>query len=128
MYGGKTLSSIVLVPDEWREAAIYNCSCVNTKGTVLHRTVPRHRVNEKSIRTDAERFHTEPFQSSGVKRSLKMPAENHTSLYKCVTYLPRNFWRSFRTYKVRYHSYHSLHTDWLSSNSGITRQSCEVTV
>ena len=33
------------------------------KGTVLLRTVPRDRVNGKPIRTYAERFHTEPFQS-----------------------------------------------------------------
>ena len=34
-----------------REAVVWNCSCVNTlKGTVLHRTVARDRVNEKPIR------------------------------------------------------------------------------
>ena len=44
-----------------REAVVWNCSCVNVlKETVLHRTVPRHRVNGKPIRTIAERFHTEP--------------------------------------------------------------------
>ena len=33
-------------------AVVWNCSCVNAlKGTVLHRTVPRHRVNGKPIRT-----------------------------------------------------------------------------
>ena len=47
-----------------REAVVWNCSCVDAlKGTVLHRTVPRDRVNGKPIRTYAERFHTEPFQS-----------------------------------------------------------------
>ena len=33
------------------------------KGTVLHRTVSRDRVSGKPIRTYAERFHIEPFQS-----------------------------------------------------------------
>ena len=53
-----------------REAVVWNCSCVNAlKGTVLHRTIPRHRVNEKPIRTYAKRFHTEPFQSSVYRAS-----------------------------------------------------------
>ena len=57
MYGGKIFSKIVHVLDEWRER-------LNAlKGTVLHRTVPRHCVNGKPIRTYAERFHTEPFKS-----------------------------------------------------------------
>ena len=34
--------------------------CLERK--VLHRTVPRHCVNEKPIRTNAERFQTEPVQ------------------------------------------------------------------
>ena len=64
MYDGKIFSRIVHVPDEWREAVVWNCSCANAlKGTGLHRTIPRHRVNGKPIRTYAERFHTEPFQS-----------------------------------------------------------------
>ena len=47
-----------------REAVVSNCSCVDAlKGTVLHRTVPRDRVNGKPIRTYAEGFHTEPYQS-----------------------------------------------------------------
>ena len=36
------------------------------KETVLLRTGPRHHVNEKPIRTYAERFHTESLQSSHV--------------------------------------------------------------
>ena len=41
-------------------AVVWNCSCVDAlKGTVLHRTVPRDRVNGKPIRTYAERFHTD---------------------------------------------------------------------
>ena len=65
MYGGKNFSGIFHVPDVVeREAVVWNCSCVNAlKGTILHRTVPRHRVNGKPIRTNAERFDTEPFQS-----------------------------------------------------------------
>ena len=52
-----------------REAVVWNCSFVNAmKGTVLHGTVPRHRVNGKPIRTYAEQFHTEPFS---CKRSLR---------------------------------------------------------
>ena len=44
------------------EAVVWNCSCVNAfKGTVLHRTVRRHCADGKPIRTDVERFHTEPF-------------------------------------------------------------------
>ena len=47
-----------------REAVVWNCSCVDTLiRTVLHRTVPKDRVNGKPIRTYAERFHTKPFQS-----------------------------------------------------------------
>ena len=43
-----------------REAVIWNCSCVDAlKGAVLHRTVPRDRVNGKPIRTYEERFHME---------------------------------------------------------------------
>ena len=66
MYGGIIFSRICHVPDEWieREAVVWNFSCVNAlKGTVLHRTVPRHRVNGKPIRIYAERFHTEQLQS-----------------------------------------------------------------
>ena len=45
-------SRILHVPDKWREAVVWNCSCVDAlKGTVLHRTVPRDRVNGKLIRT-----------------------------------------------------------------------------
>ena len=47
-----------------RETVIWNCSCVDAlKGTVLHRMVARDRVNGKPIRTYADWFHTEPFQS-----------------------------------------------------------------
>ena len=54
-----------------REAIVWNCSRVNTwKETVLHRTVPIHRVDGKPIRTYAERFHTEPFQSSRANTAL----------------------------------------------------------
>ena len=50
MYGGNIFSRIFHFPDEWREAAVWNCSCVNDlKCTVLHRTVPRHRVNGKPL-------------------------------------------------------------------------------
>ena len=64
MYGGKNFSRTFHVSDEWREAVVWNYSCVNAlKGTVLHRTVPRHRVNRKPIRTYVERFHAEPFES-----------------------------------------------------------------
>ena len=60
-----------LVSDEWREALVWNCSCVNTwKGTVLHRKFPRHRVNGKPIRTYAERFHVQPVRSSRVDTAL----------------------------------------------------------
>ena len=38
--------------------------------TVLDRTVPRHRVDGKPIRTYAEWLHTEPFQSSSVNAFL----------------------------------------------------------
>ena len=63
-YGGKIFSRIFHVPDKWRESVVWNCSCVDAlKGTALHRAVPRDRVNGKPIRTYAERFHTEPFQS-----------------------------------------------------------------
>ena len=41
------------------------------KGVVLHRTVPRHRENGEPIRTYADRFHTEPFQSSRITAALK---------------------------------------------------------
>ena len=41
------------------------------KNTVLHRTVPRCRVNGKPIGTSTERFHTEPFQSPRVNKALK---------------------------------------------------------
>ena len=55
-----------------REAVFWNCSCEDAlKGTVLHRTVQRDRVNGKFIRTYAEQFHTEPFQSP-CKRSLRL--------------------------------------------------------
>ena len=38
---------------------MWNHPCVNaSKETVLHRTVPRYRVNGKPIRTYAEQFHT----------------------------------------------------------------------
>ena len=59
--------------NEWidRETIAWNSSCVNKlKGTVLHRTVQRHRINGKSIPTYAERSHTEPFQSSLVNTAL----------------------------------------------------------
>ena len=47
-----------------REAVVWNYSYVDAlKGTVLHRTVPRHRVDGEPISTYAEWFHTEPFQS-----------------------------------------------------------------
>ena len=56
MYGGKLFSRIFHVPDKWREAVVWNCSCVYAlKGTVLHRTVPRGRVSGKPIRNYAER-------------------------------------------------------------------------
>ena len=64
IYGGKIFSRIFLVPDELREAVVWNYSCRNAlQGTVLHRMVAIHRANGKPIRTYAERFHTEPFQS-----------------------------------------------------------------
>ena len=50
---------------------MWNRPCMNAwKETVLHRAVPRHRVNEKPIRTSTERFHTEPFQSPRVNAAL----------------------------------------------------------
>ena len=36
------------------------------KETVMLTTVPRHRVKWKPIRTSAERFHIDPFQSPRV--------------------------------------------------------------
>ena len=67
-----------------RETVVWNCSCVNAlKGTVLHRTVPRDRVNGKPIRTYAERFHTEPFQSPRANAALKY------SLYFAVCHVKK---------------------------------------
>ena len=64
MCGGKIFSRIFHVPDKWREAVVWNCSCVDAVNeTVLHRAVPRDRVSGKPFCTYAERFHTEPFQS-----------------------------------------------------------------
>ena len=59
-----------------REAVAWNCSCVNAlKGSVLHRTVPRHRLKGKPIRTYVERFHAEPFQVP-CKRSQRVISIN----------------------------------------------------
>ena len=50
-----------------REVIVWTSSCMNAlKGTVLHRTVLRHRANGKPIRTQAERLCTVP-----CKRSLR---------------------------------------------------------
>ena len=49
-----------------RGAVVWSCSCINA----LKGTVPRYRVNGKSIRTYAERFHIEPLQSSHVNVAL----------------------------------------------------------
>ena len=54
---GKFFSRIFHVPDKWREAVVWNCSCLDAlKGTVLHRMVPRDRVNGKAIHAYAEQF------------------------------------------------------------------------
>ena len=56
MYGGKILKEFLMfLINREREAVVWNCSCVNAlKGTVLHRTVTRDRINEKPIRTHAD--------------------------------------------------------------------------
>ena len=50
---------------------MWNHPCVNVwKETVLHRTVPRQRVNGNPNRTSTEWFHIEPFQSPRVNAAL----------------------------------------------------------
>ena len=61
---GKFFQEFFMLPINGERDCHLDCSCVNAlKGTALHRTVLRDRVNGKPIRTYAERFHTEPFQN-----------------------------------------------------------------
>ena len=54
-----------------REAVVWNFSCVDAlKGTVLHRTVPRDRVNGKPIRT--------------VRKTLLIFPQDDRFYYVCV--------------------------------------------
>ena len=85
-----------------REGVVWNCSCVNTwKGAVLLRTVPRHRVNEKPIRTYAEQFHTELFQSSPVNAASESP-QNITEFLVCTlgSFIPDLQFSALQLYPV----------------------------